>query len=334
MIVGPFGEGFLADSYVRAFEANGCQVVRFDSDRAYFHAASYARARLLRRVFRRRLWDRMNRATLAAVRSARPDVVLVFKGAFLDPRTIEGIRRDLPVINYYPDNPYCGVPLNPYKTSAQRRDLIDCLRAYTSVYIWSPCLATRLAGDGVQASYLPFGADPLVYGPASADPSLADSVVLVGQRNAKRDHHLAAIRRHQVTVWGPLWEFASLPVRRRHRIRPERVFGTLCAGIYASAAAALNVVDDLNMPGHNMRTFEIPASGGVMLSTYTKEQDGFFPAGEAAWYYRTPDELDDTLDRLLADKDGRERLRRNAAGIAERHQYRHRAAQILTDIFG
>ena len=87
-----------------------------------------------------------------------------------------------------------------------------------------------------------------------------------------------------------------------------------------------------NVPGHNMRTFEIPASGAVMLATYTAEQARFFPEGEAAWYYRSPGELDDLLDRLLADAELRERTAQAALKVTRDHDYVQRARAMLEDL--
>ena len=339
LVVGPFGEGFLPGSYARALEAEGQEVIRFDSDRAYLEAAPFARHPVLRRLFRAKLWRQVNQRVREAVTDVRPHLVLVFKCPALDPEVIRWVRREVaPIVNYYTDNPYCGVPLLPYRTSAQRRDLVECLKAYSSVYIWSEQLVSRLTHDGVSATFLPFGVDPLTV--AHANASAAEQldatrhpVVFVGLRNVKRDRHLSAIRRHQVTVWGPGWALATWRTKRRHAIRQERVFGRDFANIYANAGVALNILNDLNMPGHNMRTFEIPAVGGLMLATYTREQAEFFPEGEAAWYYRSAAELDDLLDRLLGDPIGQARIRSQAAAIAKNHDYRYRARQILADVF-
>ncbi len=141
-----------------------------------------------------------------------------------------------------------------------------------------------------------------------------------------------AIRRHAAGLWGSRWHRAAKRFGGRHQIHTRPAFGTACAGIYAGAAVALNVVDDLNMPGHNMRTFEIPASGGLMLSTYTDDQAALFPQNEAAPYYRDPAELDDQLDRVLGDKAWAARLRANAAASAVTHDYRERAKVIAADL--
>src|SRR5207248_3291273 len=108
-------------------------------------------------------------ATLELARSVRPALVLALKGAYLDAGTVRQITRGLgvPFVNYYSDNPYCGVPWNPRKSSAQRRDLVAVLREYSRVWIWEPAMAARLARDGVAARYLPFGVDPEIFRPVA-----------------------------------------------------------------------------------------------------------------------------------------------------------------------
>src|SRR5688572_14578788 len=142
LLIGSFAPGDLAESYARAFERCGVDVFRFDSDRAYVEAAPFADRRLVRRLLRPLLWERINRATIAVARTVRPQAVLAFKGAYLDAETIRRIQQEqrIPFVNYYPDNPFCGVPLDPRKTSAQRRDLVDVLKTYALVWTWAPAV--------------------------------------------------------------------------------------------------------------------------------------------------------------------------------------------------
>jgi spore maturation protein CgeB len=243
----------------------------------------------------------------------------------------------VPFINYYPDNPYRGVPLNPRKTSAQRRDLIDVLREYSHVWTWEPALASRLQADRVAASYLPFGVDDTKFRVIAGrragmcvECGASHDVVFVGQHSDKREAHVAAVHRHTVSLWGSRWTRAAAAFAGRHRMHTSSAFGAACAALYGTADVSLNIVDDLNMPGHNMRTFEIPGSGGVMLSCFTAEQAAIFAPDEAAVYYREPAELDDAIARLRSDDTFRERVRRNASAVAAEHTYVHRAAAIQT----
>jgi hypothetical protein len=339
LIVGPFAPGFLAESYAKAFERLGLDVIRFDSDSAYFGAGTFSRYRVTRRAFRWLYWARVNKALLSAARNARPDVVLAFKAPFMEPGTIDILRRELGsvVVNYYPDNPYCGVPWNPRKTSAQRRDLVDVLRYYDKVWIWEPGMADRLRRDGVKASYLPFAVDDQIFQPRELRHSLcpecgeAHSVVFIGQHSDKRGAHVSAIGAHRVSLWGNRWSRESTAFAERHRIHSTPAFGPRCADLYNGASICLNIVDDLNMPGHNMRTFEIPGSGGLMLAAYTKEQDELFPEGVAAAYYRDPTEIDSIIAALLADPERMHRMRREASSLAKRHTYVERSKTILRE---
>jgi len=339
LIIGGFHLGSLCESYARAFERLGHEVFRFDSDRAYFQASRLAVNPVIRRLFRPLLWSRVNLSTIEVVRCVRPKLVLSVKGAYLHPETVRHIRvkEGISIINYYADNPYCGVPLNPRKTSAQRCDLIQVLRQYSRVYVWGEHLVKRLEADGVSASYLPFGVDSEQYRPFPWDVceecGKPHAVVFVGQCGEKRRKHLEEVRRHQVGLWGPGWERVAKRFGR-HRIHAFQAFGSVSAALYSRAEVSLNIVDDLNMPGHNMRTFEIPASGGVMLSTYTAEQAELFPEGEAAWYYRAPSEIDDILEEILGDKEAQGRIRGNARKIAQDHDYIKRAEGLLKEIIG
>jgi spore maturation protein CgeB len=340
LLIGSFAPGDLAESYARAFEQCDVEVFRFDSDRAYVESTRLARHRVVRRLLRPSLWRHVNRATIAVTRTVRPHAVVAFKGAYLEADTVRLLQRELgiPFVNYYPDNPFCGVPLNPRKTSAQRRDLLDVLQEYARVWTWAPPIVEQLRTRGVRAAYLPFGVDEELYRPDAPRPSVCGecagdhAIVFVGQHSDAREAHIDAIRSHTVALWGNRWTRARRRFDGRHAIHGGAMTGAVAASAYRTATVALNIVDDLNMPGHNMRTFEVPASGGLMLSRYTPEQAAFFPENEAAVYYRDPAELDECLTRVRADTGWAARLRERAVAIAREHTYRHRARAILSEL--
>lgn len=49
---------------------------------------------------------------------------------------------------------------------------------------------------------------------------------------------------------------------------------------------------------HNMRTFEVPGYGGVLIADRTEEQSSFFEEGKEAVYFSSIDELRDKLHYL------------------------------------
>jgi spore maturation protein CgeB len=252
---------------------------------------------------------------------------------------VRQIRKStgVPFVNHYPDHPYIGIRWNPREPSALRRDLIDALREYSIVFMWERSLVERLQRDGVEAKYLPFAVDPELFHPQPGDEGLrcdtcnvTHDVTFVATYTRFRCAEIAAVRRHTVAIWGNNWPRKWSTLAGQHRVHAA-VWGKAVAEIYARPAVSLNVLNAENLGGPNMRTFEIPGSGGVMLARYSQAQDEFFPENEAAVYYRSPAEIDDKIDLLLRDHELRSRIRGNAARIAAEQTYDVRAAQVLQD---
>jgi len=343
LVIGPLQEGDLAESYARAFERLGMEVVRFNSERALIQASRFSANPILSRALRPARWNAVNRQAIEAAQRVQPALIFAVKCSFFHTETIRRIRKSTgaPFVNYYPDHPYIGVRWMPGEVSAQRRDLIQVLREYSIVWMWERSLVERLQRDGVEARFLAFAADPDLFRPQSqsqtGDEGLPcevcnaiHDVVFVANYGRARCAEVAAIRRHKVAIWGSNWPRKWKTPSGQHRVHAP-VQGSEVSRIYARAAVSLNVLNAENLVGPNMRSFEIPASGGVTLARYSPEQAEFFPEGEAALYYRSPQEIDDQLDLLLRDHELRSRLRRNAARLAAAETYDRRAATVLRE---
>lgn len=339
LVIGPSDEGALPESYARAFERLGMEVVRFDSDRALMQASRFTGNRILRRALRSSLWNAVNREAADVALRVRPVLIFAVKCSFFHPETVRQIRESLgvPFVNHYPDHPYIGVRWDPREASALRRDLIEVLRQYSTVFMWERSLVERLRSDGVEAKYLPFAVDPELCKPQAVEEGLrceacnaVHDVAFVATYTRYRCDEVAAVRRHTVAIWGNNWPRQWRTLSGQFRAHAP-VWGRAVGGIYARAAVSLNVLNAENLGGPNMRTFEIPGSGGVMLARYSAAQDEFFPENEAAVYYRAPGEIDDKIDLLLRDHELRSRIRRNAARLAAEQTYDVRAAHVLRE---
>ena len=51
------------------------------------------------------------------------------------------------------------------------------------------------------------------------------------------------------------------------------------------SAISLNILRKQNYSEHNMRTFEIPANNGLMLTTRSNEQNKFFKENKACFMF-------------------------------------------------
>jgi spore maturation protein CgeB len=69
--------------------------------------------------------------------------------------------------------------------------------------------------------------------------------------------------------------------------------------ILGSSTIGLNILRPQNELGHNIRTFEIPATGTLMLSERSQELLNLFEEDREAVYFSTPNELLEKVNYLL-----------------------------------
>src|SRR5258705_513001 len=221
----------------------------------------------------------MAREAIALARRDRPDLILATKAPFLGGESVRAQRRcGAPVAMIYPDSPYGAY--------TQRADVLGTLAACDRVYIWGRHLVSQLSADGVaSATYLPFAFDPGDYGvdgPGVTPPcGRAHAIAFVGQRYDKREAWLAALGGLDVGGWGLGWGRPGGARGAGHSVPAEPVHGAAAAAIYRGARLALTVLHADNGPAQNMRSFEIPPCGAVMLSEATGEIASFFEPDRA-----------------------------------------------------
>jgi len=338
-VIGPTDEGSLPESYARAFERLGMKVFRYDFVRALLQANRFTGNRILRRALRSALWNAINREAAEVAQRVRPALIFGVKCSFFHPETVRQIRESVgvPFVNHYPDHPYIGIRWDPREASTLRRDLIEVLRQYSIVFMWERSLVDRLRRDGVEAKYLSFAVDPELFHPRRLEEGLqcdacnvTHDVAFVATYSRFRCAEVGAVRRHTVAIWGNNWPRKWRSLKGQHRVHVP-LWGSAVGNIYSRAAVSLNVLNAENLGGPNMRTFEIPGSGGLMLARYSAAQHEFFPENEAAVYYRSPTEIDDKIEWLVRDRELRAHIRRNAARLAAEQTYDVRAAQVLRE---
>jgi spore maturation protein CgeB len=92
----------------------------------------------------------------------------------------------------------------------------------------------------------------------------------------------------------------------------------------------LNLIDPLNFPAANMRFFEVPAWGGLQVSSACPEMEREFIHGEHIFYYKDKEDLHDLLVNLLKDDDLREKVAKaSQTKILAKHTYADRIKSIL-----
>lgn len=317
----------------KAAQAMGLEVTICDTQSAFA-------APIWLRRFTWHLWGKrpprlsgFGKLVIERCKELRPRWLLATGIAPLEQSTLQAIgRMGIERLNYLTDDPW-----NP----AHRSDwFLAALQEYDLLF--SPRRANleelRKTGGG-KVQYLPFAYAPHLHyipqGYLSTIPALATpEVVFVGGGDKERVEFFSEAIGQGLSphLYGGYWErfSATRPFAKGHATADK---------IRELTAAAINIclVRRANRDGHVMRSFEIPACGGVMVAEDTEEHRAIFGRdGEAVLYFSTASEMVAQLRELLSEANLCRRLAENAHALITtgQHTYQERLRTMLDDSYG
>jgi spore maturation protein CgeB len=307
-------EGGLTFSYKRAFESCGFKVSVFDLEVERLRVAPLGRIgrRLMGHLDFFALNAKANRRLVRAATEIEPVLVVVFCDAFVRAASILQIKVNLPavrVINIYPDPLH---NMRDYTVAALPLYDLFCTHTHAAVpYLCQMGCTTPF--------YLPLAADPFLHQPLTLTPAdheeFGTDLVFVGNWRPEHERLFSALEGYDLAIWGPSYwsKYAQKGgwVRSRWRGRPLMT-GTEYAKAHRAAKIALDPIDPVNVPSHNMRLFEVAACGVFSLVTRTVEVQDLFQEGESVVCFQGADELLDKVDYYLACPDERQRIAQQA----------------------
>jgi spore maturation protein CgeB len=323
LISGSFWHGSLEESYARAFESLGWQVIRFDWDQ-YARNHPLAKFAFADKLVRLAIADRVGKWLVSSVQDIKPDLMYVIKGKTINPKTLDLIKNQLgpaPLVNFNPDS--------PWDSANRSKRLLESIPVYDIHFTWSTKLVDRFKSAGAKSTYfLPFAYDQKLHYPIAAETvDTKFDAVFVGTYSAQRDEILGSLTDFNVGIWGNDWKKASrVP---KSWLQTEAIYGEEAIKALNLGAAAINILRPQNEGSHNMRTFEIPASSHLMLTTRSEEQSQWFTEGKEMECYADIQELKEKIRAIKQDK---QRARQMAARAYERvreETYAKRAQFIL-----
>ncbi len=140
-------------------------------------------------------------------------------------------------------------------------------------------------------------------------------VVLQGVSYKRRLRYLAAAAPQGLHLFGRQWDDSSLCGElTEHSTGGPIPYGNELAELYRSSAINLNILDAMMVDSINLRSFDVMASGGFLLSEYRPEYERTFALGEEMDCFRTPEELVEKIEFYLAHPE----IRTEIAGRGQR----------------
>jgi len=197
-------------------------------------------------------------------------------------------------------------------------------------YYFTDSYFIKYAAEGglTNGSYLPLAYNPKIFRLQNRGKR-KEELVFVGAYSSNRAEYFRQIRR-KMTIVGKNWDNLSGTV---HEIRACRINIEAVNSLYNEYVGVLNIKNSDNVvSGLNMRTFDAPACGCVVVNDYLEDLGRCFDVGKEILAYRDIAELHDQYDRIMNDVPFRESI--VAAGrrrVESDHTYRHRLEKIVSD---
>jgi hypothetical protein len=272
--------------------------------------------RAVRRLLEPRILREYNQLILDFASQTKPDILLAFKGSFVEPRTLETLRRSRIVLyNYYPDT----------SPSAHGRMLADSIRRYDCIFytkkFWSLHHPEALAGR--PSIFLPHGYDPDVHQALPLDPRDAEEyghdVTVIGSHTSQKEQLLCQLVRRcpnlDLRIYGSRWLESSHSPELGPHIRGFPLFGSQYARALRAARISLAIMSGrvegvIQGDETSTRTYEIPACGGFMLHERTPELLELYEEGREVAAFSSIEELASKIEYYLAHPEERDAIAR------------------------
>lgn len=274
-------------------------------------------------------YDRVNKELIRLAADHQPDVIWIFKGMEIFPATLKQLAKTERLANYNPDHPF----IISSKGSGNR-NVTDSVGLYHLHFCYNYKLLRQLEQSyPVKTAFLPFGFElaPADFQSACGEPEIK-KICFIGNPDKTRIQTLALLVRNgfSVDVYGHGWYKTSLNGVSNLSIF-DAVYGPEFWKKLRQYRVQINIFRQHNLGSHNMRTFEIPAIGGIQLAPYSEEQQSFFTEGREIFFYRTATDLLSQAKALLAAPAEQADQYRQAArkrSLDSHHSYRDRAMTV------
>ena len=186
-------------------------------------------------------------------------------------------------INFNGDDPF-----NLSIIDISTKSLIKSLKEYNLVLIWSKKILKKIKGRKIskKIEYLPFGYDKII---TSYNPK--KNRIFYGTWDKHRENFLNKIRLNDLYIFGTGWEHSSETFFHHKNIVSKEIDRNQIIKEISRSYAVINIFREQNYGSHNMKTFEIPAYGGIQFSQYSKEVSNFFKNNRSIFFYSSARDL-------------------------------------------
>jgi spore maturation protein CgeB len=320
--------------YCKYFLEQGVDVRRFTPSTYFYNF--YKKSLINKILFRAGLssiYTKINTMLLAHVEKETPDVIWVFKGMEIMPRTLRFLRqKGIYLVNFNGDNPF----IFSGKGSGNK-NITHSIGLYHLHFTYNTAVKRRLERDfkNVKTHYLAFGfeVDQKTIEEAEKETEVLRTCFL-GNPDKQRAIFIQQLANAglEIDVFGNGWKSY---VQHKLIKTNDEISGEDAWRVLRRYRVQLNLMRIHNLDSHNMRTFEVPGIGGIMVAPNTPEHRMFFRDGEEVFLFADFSDCVIKIQNLInlskADAAGIRKKAREKA-IHAGYTYRDRAQEALNVI--
>lgn len=321
--------------YVKYLRLSGVEVHQYAAQSKFYNYYYHSILnKILYKMGLSKILAEINSEILEQADSFKPDVVWVFKGMEIFPKTlIELKKKGILLANYNPDNPF----LFSGKGSGNK-NITQSIGLYDIHFTYSRSIQAQLQKTTqTKVFMLPFGYEideQLLLRVQKQEEVL--KTCFLGNPDVYRADFLMKLAQNgiETDVYGHDWnKYISHP---NIRIFPP-VYGDEFWYTLYKYRVQLNLMRPHNEASHNMRTFEVPGVGGILLAPRTPEHEEFFVEDTEIFLYNDPEECMAKISKIMNfTKKEADQIRSNARlrSLRSGYRYKNRADFVVTALLG
>ena len=256
-----------------------------------------------------------------------PTIVIIFKGMEITPETLLWIKNQrIKIYNYNPDHPFIFSGRGSGNANVSKS-----LKLYDYYLTYADDAVKELGKLGIKSQKIPFGLDEsgFVYRELSRENEVLKTCFLGnGDKHRAEFINQLAICGLEIDVYGENW--SQFKLDNTITVGPAQ-YGAAFWTTLQKYAVQLNLLRPHNLTTHNMRSFDIPGAGGIMLAPFTMDHSTYFENNSEVYLFKDVNEALLIAERILnLDFEERQLIRAKAHQRSlNEHTYRQRVSQLI-----
>jgi spore maturation protein CgeB len=259
------------------------------------------------------------------------DLIIIYKGLYLTENFLGQLRKISHVsrfINIFPDDPLDF----RYSRDISNRNLFESIKNFDYFFTYSKKIKKKLEiiSQNKKIIHLPFAHDSFIHKKSKRNFTDVYDLSFIGSADKDRHDVIKKLTNYKILIAGNGWDKFS-------HLKNVSYLGAInakqSAEVIRKSTISLNIPRKQNYYSHNMRTFEIPAMGGLMLTKRSSEQNIFFKENKECLMYEDFKDINNKIRMALKNKKKLVKIRNNGYKISKKYTYLSRAKYILKIIY-